>query len=90
MSELKRRPDIKNKVDEHTAVNPTSLYGASKYYCEKMLAVFCKNNNIIFHNLRIGHVYGIGEEKHQKLLPQIILPRKLILLKSLSPVNFIQ
>lgn len=56
-------------IDEDTLVSPVSLYGESKLYCEKMVKAYSVNLNIKSQILRIGHVYGPGEEKYQKLLP---------------------
>lgn len=56
-------------ISELTVLNPATLYGMSKLYCEKMISSFCENVNIKSQILRIGHVYGPGEEKYKKLLP---------------------
>lgn len=56
-------------ISELTPLKPVSLYGMSKLYCEKMVSSFCENIAVKSHILRIGHVYGPGEEKYQKLLP---------------------
>jgi len=57
------------KIDESTVLGPSSLYGYSKLYCEKMIESFCVDRGLNFQVLRIGHVYGPGEEKYLKLLP---------------------
>jgi nucleoside-diphosphate-sugar epimerase len=59
-------------VDENSPINPVSLYGDSKYYCEKMVEKWCKAAQIQYSILRIGHIYGEGEEAYQKLIPQTI------------------
>lgn len=56
-------------VSELTELNPETLYGMSKLYCEKMVSSYCDNKSIKGQLLRIGHVYGPGEENYQKLLP---------------------
>ena len=56
-------------ITEKSSVEPISLYGYSKLYCEKMIEHFCKNKNILCQILRIGHVFGEGEEKYQKIIP---------------------
>lgn len=56
-------------ITEESIVNPVSLYGSSKLYCEKMIEAWAKNNGKICQILRIGHVYGNGEEKYQKIIP---------------------
>lgn len=57
------------KLSENSKVEPISLYGASKLYCEKMVKAFSAQRNVSYMNLRIGHVYGPGEEKYKKVLP---------------------
>ena len=59
-------------ITEESLVNPISLYGQSKSYCEKLIAVWANKNDIRHQILRIGHVYGPGEEKYQKLIPVVM------------------
>ena len=59
-------------ITEDTAVLPVSLYAHSKYYCEIMIAAWAKKNNKQLAILRIGHVYGPGEEAYQKVIPVTI------------------
>ncbi len=59
-------------INETTPTIPASLYGQSKLYCEKMIESFAKEQNIICQILRVGHVYGPGEEKYGKVLPNSI------------------
>lgn len=61
-----------NPITELSPVNPVSLYGQSKLYCEKMLSSWSQQNNTAVLTLRIGHVYGPGEEKYQKLIPLVM------------------
>lgn len=56
-------------INEDSKVNPSSLYGQSKLYCEKMLETWAKEKEIILQILRIGHIYGPGEETYSKILP---------------------
>jgi UDP-glucose 4-epimerase len=63
-------------ITESTVVSPLSLYGYSKHYCEKMIEFFCKEKNIQCCILRVGHVYGPGEEAYSKVIPNTI--RKII------------
>lgn len=58
-----------DKLSEKSTVNPISLYGSSKLYCEEMVKEFSEKNQNDYINLRIGHVYGPGEEKYKKVLP---------------------
>jgi UDP-glucose 4-epimerase len=57
------------KLSEISEIDPVSLYGSSKIYCEKMVKAFSKQKNASYINLRIGHVYGPGEEKYKKVIP---------------------
>ncbi|MEZ5505245.1 MAG: NAD(P)-dependent oxidoreductase [Gammaproteobacteria bacterium] len=59
-------------VSERSNLRPATLYGASKLYCEQMSRAFARNKQIESLVLRIGHVYGPGEEKYKKMLPQTI------------------
>lgn len=63
-------------ISETSKVSPASLYGYSKLYCEAMIKTFSAQHKIDFMNLRVGHVYGPGEEKYKKILPITI--KKLI------------
>lgn len=56
-------------ISENSIIKPITLYGSSKLYCEEMVKFFTKKNRLDYVNLRIGHVYGPGEEKYKKVLP---------------------
>jgi UDP-glucose 4-epimerase len=64
--------DFKEVVDENTLPNPSSLYAWSKLYCEKMLSVWANSNKVNLQVLRVGHVYGEGEDAYKKLIPVTI------------------
>lgn len=57
------------KISEETFIRPVSLYGDSKFYCERMITEWAKSNDKIAQVLRIGHVYGAGEERYNKIIP---------------------
>jgi nucleoside-diphosphate-sugar epimerase len=59
-------------ISEETEERPVSLYGYSKLYCEKMILYFAEKHKQIYQILRIGHVYGPGEEKYKKIIPVAI------------------
>ena len=59
-------------ITELSAINPSSLYGYSKLYCEKMISSYCQKMDVKDQVLRIGHVYGPGEGEYEKLLPIVI------------------
>lgn len=64
--------DIYGKTDvvsESSPLEPVSLYGYSKLYGEKMIAAWGNEKHKKFQVLRIGHVYGPGEENYQKIIP---------------------
>ena len=60
------------KLSERSQINPFSLYGMSKLYCERMIKCFSENFKVDHINLRIGHVYGPGEEEYKKVIPLTI------------------
>ncbi|TFC70748.1 NAD(P)-dependent oxidoreductase [Cryobacterium sp. TMS1-20-1] len=59
-------------ITEETLTLPPTLYGLSKLYCERMVALCAAERNITHQILRLGHVYGPGEEKYGKFLPKAI------------------
>jgi len=61
-----------NPITEETKPLPTSLYGHSKLYCEQMVSFWAAQKKVCHQILRIGHVYGEGEEKYQKIIPVTI------------------
>lgn len=64
--------DGSDVVSEESNVKPVTLYGASKLYCEQLIKYFAQSKKLGYMNLRVGHVYGPGEEKYQKVLPLAI------------------
>ncbi len=54
---------------EETPALPASLYGHSKLFCENLVRVSARQRAALCHILRIGHVYGPGEERYQKFIP---------------------
>lgn len=59
-------------INESSVTNPLTMYGWSKLYCEKLLENWSKENNIILQILRIGHIYGKGENAYKKVIPVTI------------------
>ena len=59
-------------LSENSKIEPISIYGWSKLYCEKMIEIYSKEKGITCQILRLGHVFGEGEEKYQKILPLTI------------------
>lgn len=68
--------DVYNNLDcpisEATLTVPTTLYGMSKLYCERMMSLHAAERGIAIQVLRIGHVYGPGEEQYAKVIPKAI------------------
>lgn len=59
-------------ISESSQIEPASLYGESKLYVEKMITAWANVNNKLCQILRVGHVYGPGEEAYQKIIPVTI------------------
>lgn len=59
-------------IDENTLLSPSGFYGSCKLFCEKMIEQWGKNVNCKVEILRLGHIYGSGEEAYKKLIPQAI------------------
>jgi len=64
--------NVNDPISETTPTMPPSLYGLSKLYCERMVSLFAAERGITSQALRIGHVYGPGEERYAKVLPKAI------------------
>jgi UDP-glucose 4-epimerase len=66
-------------ISEETPCIPSSLYGLSKLFCEKMLRCWADEaaaGSVSLQVLRIGHIYGAGEDAYEKIIPVTL--RKLI------------
>jgi nucleoside-diphosphate-sugar epimerase len=63
-------------ISEQTPTIPAGFYGKCKLFCEQLVINWCEQNNVIPQVLRLGHIYGIGEEEYRKLIPEAI--RKII------------
>ena len=59
-------------ISESSLVQPGSLYGDSKLYVEKMITAWANANSNVHQILRVGHVYGPGEQAYQKIIPVTI------------------
>lgn len=59
-------------ISEKTPTIPASLYGMSKLYCERMVSLYARGKGISQQLLRIGHIFGPGEEKYSKVIPKAI------------------
>lgn len=63
---------VETVIDEQIIPNPITMYGWSKLYCEKLIENWAKENNIVCQILRIGHIYGKGEDAFRKVIPVTI------------------
>ena len=71
-SSLHVYPQTKNVISESSEVKPISLYGDSKLFCERVVERWCYQHNSLSQILRVGHIYGRGEEKYKKIIPLFI------------------
>ena len=59
-------------LSESALTVPQTMYGWSKLYCEQMVKAFAQQHGIGYEILRLGHVYGEGEEKYRKVMPVMV------------------
>jgi UDP-glucose 4-epimerase len=59
-------------LDERSPLAPGSLYAESKLWCEGALADFARSSGSETVTLRYGHLFGPGEERYEKLIPNTI------------------
>jgi nucleoside-diphosphate-sugar epimerase len=59
-------------IDETSDTKPQTMYGWSKLYCEQMVITWCTNNRVPYKILRLGHIYGKGEDAYKKIIPVTI------------------
>lgn len=72
LSTLDIYANTSEKICENSKIDPISLYASSKFFNEKLIKHYACERRIKHFNLRIGHVYGPGEEKYKKVLPNAI------------------
>jgi UDP-glucose 4-epimerase len=56
-------------LSESSPTGPVTLYGHSKLYCEQLVRHWCAEENLSARILRVGHIYGPGEEAYRKVIP---------------------
>lgn len=49
----------KTDVTEQSPVQPESLYGMTKYACERIVSLLCEQHQIRYSNIRLGSLTGI-------------------------------
>lgn len=47
-------------VTEKSSVSPESLYGMTKYACERIVSIFCTENHIKYSNIRLASLMGLN------------------------------
>ena len=50
----------KEDATEESNVQPESLYGMTKYACERVVALLCEEHNINYSNIRLGSLTGLN------------------------------
>lgn len=50
----------KEDVTEQSDVQPESLYGMTKFACERIVALLCEQNSINYSNIRLGSLTGLN------------------------------
>jgi len=76
------QPPNGHVLTESSPLSPSTLYGASKLFCEQLVRTFARQHGYGYAILRFGHIYGPGEEAYSKLIPVAIQA----LLRNESPV----
>jgi len=71
-------------ISEASVIEPISLYGYSKLYCEKLIESWAEKETVLIQILRLAHIFGPGEDEYQKLIPITINN----ILKGISPVIY--
>ena len=66
------RAAFENVVDERSPVGPTGLYGLSKLFGEGLVEAYSRSAGTECLSLRLGHIFGPGEERYAKLVPETI------------------
>jgi UDP-glucose 4-epimerase len=57
-------------IDENTLLSPSTAYARSKMRCEDLVVEWAKKTGNIGQVLRLGHVYGPGEDLYRKVIPE--------------------
>lgn len=66
------QPETGEVLTEKSKLSPSTLYGASKLFCESLVSAWAKEKGCDYAILRYGHIYGPGEEQYGKLIPVVI------------------
>jgi UDP-glucose 4-epimerase len=63
---------FERSVDELARTAPAGLYGASKLFGESLTRAYAEQAGCEHVVLRLGHIYGPGESRYRKLVPETI------------------
>ncbi len=63
---------IGRTIDETSEVGPATLYGASKLFGEELVRSYARTTGCAYSILRLGHVFGPGEERYRRVIPNLI------------------
>jgi UDP-glucose 4-epimerase len=66
------RSAFDHPVDERSPIGPVGLYGLSKLLGEGLTESWARSAGSEHVTLRLGHVYGPGEDRYAKLVPETI------------------
>lgn len=61
-----------NIISEETPLAADTMYAASKIMCEKYLEEKSKTDNFVLQILRLGQIYGNGEETYSKIVSSFV------------------
>jgi UDP-glucose 4-epimerase len=61
-----------NAVSERSPIGPAGLYGLSKLFGEGLVEAYSRSAGTESLTLRLGHIFGPGEERYAKLVPETI------------------
>ena len=59
-------------LDEGSTIAPSTVYGATKVCAEHLVRVGTGHRAVPWTILRLGHIYGPGEEAYEKLIPSAV------------------
>lgn len=59
-------------ITEQTVPQPSTLYGAYKLFCEKMISEWASDTGTVAQIMRLGNAYGPGEDRYQHIIPIMI------------------
>lgn len=79
-----RLPVRGEPVTEKTPIEPPTIYGAMKVCAEHLVRLEAHRRQFAWTILRLGHIYGPGEEAYEKLIPEAIRG----LLQGRAPIMF--